>query len=348
MTQEDFKRKRHIESLFLIDLKKGGLPIGTTKNGMRKVADTGGKGDWVSIKELEEKNKQQSKAEIQVTDEEIAAYDESIEQPSVNQRWNAYELFCNMVADGTTKSLVAFGTGGVGKTFVSQSVFEKLGLRAFDEDKHDINSVDDYDYVKITGSANASSVYKALFEFNGKTLMFDDCDSALKDAVAVDFFKGALDSSGDGGISYSPTQPIKTDRITTGTKFTPTGISILPNRFKFTGNVIFISNMSPKEIPQPLIDSRCLSVDLSMTAQETIDRIKNILPKMDIKDSKGNSLNATKEEKELAINFLDKYKNKIRAGKLNARTLGNIIKVIHASKNVSSNWEDAALTLLSN
>jgi len=106
--------------------------------------------------------------------------------------------------------------------------------------------------------------------------------------------------------------------------------------------------MSPDKIPQPLIDSRCLSVDLSMTADETIDRIKNILPKMDIKDAKGNSLGATPEDKQLAVEFLDKYKDKIRAGKLNARTLGNIIKVIHSSRNINSDWEPAALTLLAN
>jgi hypothetical protein len=30
-----------------IDIKKGGYPVGTVRNGYKKVADTGGKGDWI-------------------------------------------------------------------------------------------------------------------------------------------------------------------------------------------------------------------------------------------------------------------------------------------------------------
>jgi hypothetical protein len=58
-------------------------------------------------------------------------------------------------------------------------------------------------------------------------------------------------------------------------------------------------------------------------------------------------LEISDDEKRLAFNFLNQHKNQIRIGKLNARTLGNIMKIIHSTKG-RSNWEDSALTLLFN
>jgi 8-oxo-dGTP pyrophosphatase MutT (NUDIX family) len=333
------------------DIKKGGYPIGTVRNGFKKVADTGGKGDWIAVNHQEKPAVRESKKKDDSEDisAEVKEYEEKLPpKPTSEQTWKAYGLFCNMVVDGTTKSLVAFGTGGVGKTFTLESVLQKKGMVGYDEEQgHNINEPHNYDYIKITGSANGSSVYQALFEHNGKLIIFDDCDSALKDENAVNFFKGALDSSGDGTISYKPSSPLRTDKLE-GSVTTPTGLNNVPSRFKFKGQVIFISNLAPDKIPQPLIDSRCLSVDLSMSKDETIKRIQNILPKMDIKDARGNSLGATLEEKQMALDFLNEHRNDIRIGKLNARTLGNIIKVIHSSKGEGEDWKDAAETLLFN
>lgn len=325
------------------NLKKGGFPIGTVRNGMKKIADTGGSGDWVKVGETI----QDKLNNITISEDEIDEYENNIVKPTIEQTWNAYEIFLNMVADGTTKSLVAFGTGGVGKTFLSNKVMAKHGLVEYNEaEMHNINEPEYFDYVKISGAASGSAVYQTLFEFNDKTIIFDDCDSVLKDGNAVNFFKGALDSSGDGTISYKTSTPMRTDKIE-GSDVTPTGLHNVPGRFKFTGRVIFISNLSPEEIPQPLIDSRCLSVDLSMTKEQTIQRLNQILPAMDILNAKGESLNISIEEKEQALNFLSKYKDSIRVGKLNARTLGNIAKIIHSTRGMS-NWEDSALTLLFN
>lgn len=325
--------------------KKGGYPIGRVRSGMKKVADTGKSGDWVKVDSSEDKPKSESSS-VDVTAEEVKKYESELPKPSVDQTWAAYEIFLGMVADETTKSLVAFGTGGVGKTFLKENVLQKNGLTAFNEEEHNINEPEKYDYINISGAASASAVYQMMFEHNGKLLVFDDCDSVLKDQNAVNFFKAALDISGDGTVSYKSTTPMRTEK-TTGSDVTSTGLYNVPGRFKFTGSVIFISNLSPKEMPQPLIDSRCLSVDLSMSKDETIKRLNNILPKMDVKNAKGKSLGASEEEKKMALDFLTKHKDDIRIGKLNARTLGNIIKIIHSTKG-SSNWEDSALTLLFN
>lgn len=281
----------------------------------------------------------------QVSEEDIDDFEETMERPSVEERWKAYDTFLRMVTDKIAKGLVAFGTGGVGKTFTSDSVLEEKGLRAFDEDIHKLDDDSNYDYVRITGKASPSAIYQALFEFQDKLLIFDDCDSALKQQDSINFFKGALDSSGDGTISYKAATPIKTDRVK-GAKESASGDNMLvPNRFKFKGSVIFISNLSPEEMPQPLVDSRCLAIDLSMTVDETLNRMQTILPHVKIKDAQGNDLKMSMSEKQQALDFLKKYATKIRPGKINARTLLNIAKVIHSSP---KNWEDTAKTLLAN
>lgn len=292
----------------------------------------------------EEPKKEQT---YEPSEEEIKEYEKFIPIPSVNERWDTYGLFCNMVASGVTKSMVSFGTGGVGKTYTLMQELSKLKLKEFDSDYSDINHPEEFDYVKITGSASGVALYKALFEYNNKLIIFDDCDSVLKDSTAVNILKGALDSTGDGTISYSSSQAIKTDKLD-GADFTSTGIPLVPNRFKFKGKVIFISNLKAEDIPQPLIDSRCLSIDLSMTKEETIERINTILPNLKVLDTSGKPLKVSKQDKIDALTFLDKYKDSIREGKLNARTLGNIIKIIHSSRENNIPWQSAALALLSN
>lgn len=283
--------------------------------------------------------------EPQISEDEIDELDDALPKPSVDQRWKAYGVFLDMVIDGSSKGLVAFGTGGVGKTFQMEQKLEEKGLKGFDEDVHDLNNSDDYDYVKIGGKASPSAVYQALFEFQDKIVIFDDCDSALKDPDAVNFFKNALDSSGDGTISYKASTPIKTDRIK-GAKEMASGENFLvPNRFKFKGSVIFISNLPVQKMPQPLVDSRCLAIDLSMSRTETLERMGAILDKIKIKDRAGNPLSISSKEKKQALDFLSTHSDKIREGKLNARTLLNIMKVIHASPN---DWEEIATTLLYN
>ena len=42
-----------------------------------------------------------------------------------------------------------------------------------------------------------------MYNYNGRIIVFDDCDNALTDAVAVELLKGALDSSTFGPLAGS-------------------------------------------------------------------------------------------------------------------------------------------------
>jgi|ERR1035437_619283 hypothetical protein len=282
------------------------------------------------------------------TPEDVEDMDDEIEKDDdINERFKSYEQIVRMVAKGTVKSAIIYGSGGVGKTFTAE---QQLGNMTnpktgkpyvfYDETKHDIGS-DDYDAIKITGKSTAAGVYRAMYEHNGKLLMFDDCDSVLKggkDNPAIDMLKGALDSTGDGTISSLSDRPLKDSSGTA-----------IPNRFKFNGRALFISNLPSKDIPQPL-KSRSLRIDLTMNAKQTLDRIKEIakdkqgkLTNIKLEDADHNRIVYDHEDMDEAIKFLDKYKDK--TGDLNVRTLGNIVRVIHDSRedgDTSDSWQGTA------
>jgi len=98
-----------------------------------------------------------------------------------------------------------------------------------------------------------------LFENNKSIIVFDDCDAVLKDPVALNLLKGALDSYGKRIISWNA--DFKDED--------------LPKSFNFEGRVIFISNMPQSKIDQA-IRSRSMMIDLSMTLDQKIDRMEHI------------------------------------------------------------------------
>jgi hypothetical protein len=102
-------------------------------------------------------------------------------------------------------------------------------------------------------------LYRTLFENNKSVIVFDDCDAVLKDPVALNLLKGALDSYGKRIISWNA--DMRDDD--------------LPRSFNFEGRVIFISNMDQDRIDQA-IRSRSMMIDLSMTLDQKIDRMEYI------------------------------------------------------------------------
>lgn len=254
----------------------------------------------------------------------------------VKKRWSSYRVMLNMVAKGTSKSMIAYGTGGVGKTYNMKKVFEGHRLKEFEEGM--TPGFGDYDFVKITGKSTPTAMYKALYEHNGKIVVFDDCDSVLKDETSINILKGALDTTGDGTITYGSSVKLKDGN----------GEEI-PQRFSFVGRAAFISNLMPNEMPQPL-RSRALTVDLSMTADETLTMLKEIVHDMPFQNNRGEAIQVSAEDRNAAVALMEKYKNQIDIGDLNARTLGQIALVKkQMSENPQSglNWEDVAISMLS-
>jgi hypothetical protein len=115
-------------------------------------------------------------------------------------------------------------------------------------------------FTQVKGYSTAKGLYRTLFENNGGVIVFDDCDAVLKDPVALNLLKGALDSYGRRIISWNADMRDED----------------LPRSFNFTGKVIFISNLSQDSIDQA-IRSRSMMIDLSMNEDQKIDRMAHII-----------------------------------------------------------------------
>ena len=181
---------------------------------------------------------------------------------SINQRFDFVTQMVNMVAKASMPSVIITGEGGLGKTYTVLKALERAGLKNITDlaefavgTKFNVSKC----YRVVKGFSTAKGLYRTLFESNGSTIVFDDCDSILKDDVATNLLKGALDSYSKRYISWMA--DMRDDD--------------LPKTFEFTGRVIFISNRQMDKIDQA-VRTRAMCVDLSMTEQQKIERMEVI------------------------------------------------------------------------
>ena len=200
---------------------------------------------------------------------------------NINQKFNFLKDLTSMVVNDITPSMVVVGEGGLGKTHSVKTTIAENGL-------------EDNEYVFFKGYSTARGLYNTLFDNNGKLIVFDDCDSVLEDKVALNILKSALDSYETREISWMA-------KMTKG--------DVYPNQFNFTGRVIFISNKNKDKIDEAVL-SRSLTVDLSMTSTEKIERmefiLEDILPDydMDVKTDALNFLTINKDNCQLNMRTL--------------------------------------------
>lgn len=184
---------------------------------------------------------------------------EVIEQPtkkasqkfSINERFNFMANMVRMVIKGSAVSMIITGEGGLGKTFTVMQEFDKKKLERDD------------DYLVIKGYSSARGLYRTLYENQDKLIIFDDCDKVLENDISIELLKGALDSYDKRIINWVIN---KED-------------GELPSSFEFTGRIVFISNKDQNDIAQAIL-SRCMSVDLSMSPEDKIERMQAILPNL--------------------------------------------------------------------
>jgi hypothetical protein len=205
----------------------------------------------------------------------MAAAVEKSNKYDINTRFGFVEKLVTMVATGVQPSAVITGEGGLGKTFTVTKTLAAHGYKDISElAEFQVGSVINTSkcFMMIKGFSTAKGLYRTLFENQKSVIVFDDCDAVLKDPVALNLLKGALDSYGKRIISWNA--DMKDDD--------------LPRSFSFEGRVIFISNMDQDRIDQA-IRSRSMMIDLSMTHEQKIDRMEFIaqsdefLPEYDAK-----------------------------------------------------------------
>lgn len=242
------------------------------------------------------------------------------EEFGINKRFDFVKQMVEMVAGKTVASAIITGQGGLGKSHTVIKALENQGMK-------NVTDLADFQvgqvlraskcYRVVKGFSTAKGLYRTLFEGNRMTLVFDDCDSVLKDPVALNILKGALDSYSERYISWN--SDMKDDE--------------LPRSFKFEGSVIFISNLELDRIDQA-IRSRAMCVDLSMTQEQKVERMEVIAMDKDFLPE------YSKDIKQDAISFIRGMVDDV--SNLSLRSLIAVCKIRATAKD----WKDLSKYVL--
>ena len=247
-----------------------------------------------------------------------------VQEFNINKRFEFVNKLVTMTGQKKAKSVIISGPGGLGKTYSVMEALTKAGLK-------DLSAITEYDVGKtfdtrkcfkfIKGYSTPKGLYRTLFENRNMTLVFDDCDSVLRDPVALNLLKSALDSFGKRYISWNAETR---------------GDDSLPTSFEFKGQIVFITNVSLDRLDQA-VRSRSMCIDLTMSAQDKLERMEEIA-KSDkfLPDAKSSS-------KADALTFLKDRKDEI--SDLNLRSL---IQVVNIADSGDADWKDLAKYVIGN
>ena len=236
---------------------------------------------------------------------------------SINERFGFVSDMVTMLARGDQASVVVTGPGGLGKSFTVTKALADIGMT-------DVSLVDELavgstvntkkSFRVIKGYSTPKGLYRTLYENRDGVIVFDDCDSVLKDPTSLNLLKGALDSYSRRIISWRADMRDEE----------------LPTSFEFKGRVVFISNLSSTQIDQAII-TRSMAVDLTMTNDQKVERMRHLL------DSGEFMPEFDMAHKVDAMNLIDSLKDTVK--ELSLRTLIQVTKI---RKSAGANWRNLA------
>jgi len=200
--------------------------------------------------------------------------------------FNDIEDLLELIKNKSQKSLIILGQGGIGKTYhVTEGgrSLKTLGPEGVAWTYH-------------SGSKIApKSFYDTLFRERDKIIVWDEADSLLKNDTIIMMMKPILDTSGDNYAAYGNQTEnmvgrsedeiddfaMNVDELLSsgyrigGVYSEKKRMVALPSKFKFTGSMVFISNMKASEMEGAVL-SRSMFVDVHLAASDVIKRIESI------------------------------------------------------------------------
>ena len=181
------------------------------------------------------------------------------------------------VAAGAFNSLMISGRAGTGKTFSVEKALKDEGL------------VIDDDFIMVSGAVSTIMMFKKMFQYRTKVLVFDDCDAVFRDENGRNILKAALDTKKVRRISYLKKSGLVYDpkdfEMDPEGEFNMQENGMVPAYFDFAGRVIFISNLAKdKADPDGAIRSRSILIDVNPDDATLMERIKTLLPYLEPRD----------------------------------------------------------------
>jgi len=266
--------------------------------------------------------------ELGVASAAMEAHTAPLVEFDVNERFTFLADYVDMVAQREMKSMMVVGEGGLGKSYTVMSQLAKNGLKEFSVHSEDFeigSSMNEGSmkktFVVVKGYSTPKGLFRTLYENRNRLVVFDDCDSILRDDVASNLLKAALDSYDKRIVTWNAES---------------FGESDLPKSFEFTGAVIFISNMPMHKVPQPII-SRSAPADVSMSRVEIISRMRQIVAEGEFMSD------VSMLFKTEALDFIASHLNNPQVKTINLRTL---IMVTTNRKCKPERWQRLSLSAM--
>lgn len=250
----------------------------------------------------------------------VVETDEEIEQ-KLNDRFEVLAEMTEAATDGSVRSMIVSGPGGLGKSYTVERVLNSWDPNALS-------------HTVVRGFVKATGLFKLLYQNRapGQVLVFDDADSVFLDDVSVNLLKAVCDSTEKRIVSY----------MSEGVLIDDETAERLPKSFEFEGTIIFITNMDfdgmidrgSKLAPHlEAMLTRSHYIDLAMkTRRDYIIRIKQVVASGMLR---GRGLDAEAEAD--VMEFIDENHDCLRE-----LSLRMAIKLADIRKRNSKTWRKTA------
>ena len=301
------------------------------------------------VAEVEEPPKTVSQRKNPDREEVLPKLDKKTEQKIVadpSKSFNALKKAVLVIAKGIGKALFISGNGGIGKTYAVSDVLERYGHKRYKG----------YNILKTV--TTPVSAYEFLYNNRNKICVIDDCDSILRDANGRSVLKSALDSGDVREVFWNSKGP---DIVNTRNCRDNDEVAEclerwskkhgdrpgVPNHFFFNGSVIIISNMKKSEIKKldEALVTRARSIEVLLTNQQILDRLKELLKTFKITDRDGRDITEYAMKKKVydwisSDEFLNDQR--MEGKSINFRLFINIYLDLYANDDGSDDWKQAA------
>lgn len=244
---------------------------------------------------------------------------------SINERFDFVYQCAQAVARKQLPTLILTGEGGLGKSHTVMRAMSEAGLMNIrdiigqaelteGEEVTIGEEFNDSSFCLVKGYSSSKGLFNSLYENRDRVMVFDDCDSIFGKDDALNLLKSALDSCEDRWITWNAEASFGDN---------------IPRTFKFTGSIVFITNKTLSQLDQA-IRTRAVCIDLSMTINQIIERMRHIVNTPDFMPE------VSAQCKAECMDFVDNLKDQVRT--LSMRTLVNVIKMY----NSCPNWQRVA------
>jgi len=204
---------------------------------------------------------------------EVRELEDNAEKIAFEEQIEDLENLVRLTVAGTSNALFVAGRGGVGKTYNVEQTLASMGL--YDGEGYFLN----------TGSVSAAGLYRLLFRYKDSLIVFDDADDVFKDQSSRNFLKNATDTKKVRKLVFSKAGANVVEEEDYESPEEMLDDNKIPRSFEFTGQIIFISNLSKDKIdPDGALRTRGYMIDINPDDDEVYDFMDKIVENIKLED----------------------------------------------------------------